>query len=1175
MKIQLIQLLCKGLIFSLFISCHSDDKMFRSLSKDKTGINFENKLNYNDSLSVLDFEYMFNGAGVALLDVNKDGLTDVLFTGNNVSAALYLNKGNMRFEDITAKAGLKTKGWCYGASVVDINQDGYPDIYISKAGSRGTPPEKMRNLFFINNGNNTFTDAGAKMGLDDDGYDIQAAFLDYDHDGDLDMYLLRNGFVNYNRNTVRSKQIDGGAPSTDKLFRNNGNSTFTDVSEEAGITIEGFGLGVTVCDLNNDNWPDIYVSNDFLTNDLIWINNCNGTFTNMADKMLRHTTYNAMGNDVADFNNDGREDIVEVDMLPPDNKRWKLTMMGNTYDQFQQGIGFGYQPQYVRNSLQLNNGPSPSPEGEGRGEVTFSEIGQLAGISATEWSWAPLLADFDNDGLKDLFITNGYRQDITNLDFIIYGKRSLYMGTPAANRKERIDMLNTFEGIKVPNYLFKNNGDLTFKNVAPDWGLDKATFSNGMAYGDLDNDGDLDLVINNLDQPASVYENQLNKIHPDTKWMRINFKGSEKNRDGFGAKVYTWQGTKMQYQYYSPCRGYLSAVEPFLHFGFSNKSVDSLKVIWPDGKEQLIKSPSSDKLLTLVYDNAQTPAGTKSNGSKLLFTECSKNLKILYKHQEDEFVDFKIQPLLPRLLSHEGPAISVGDVNGDGLEDFFAGGAAGFKGQIFTQRKDGTFSQSALADSNLSDNMGALFFDANNDGKQDLYVAAGGVCAKQNGDSVYQHKFYQNDGKGNFYLEKNALPPINTSGSSVIAADYDHDGDLDLFVGGRVSPGNYPYAPASFLLRNDSKNGQSQFTDVTKQSGINPANPGMVTSALWTDFDNDGWQDLIIVGEFMPIRFFKNNKGRFTETTNQTGLRNTGGWWNSLVAADFDNDGDIDYMLGNRGLNGPYKASAKEPVCIYAKDYDKNGRLDPVMCHFENGKEYIVHARDDINKQMTPMRARFRDYTTYATATFQEAFRADEIAGAYVVRCETFSSAYLENRGKGKFSLHNLPLEAQFAPIYGMLTKDFNGDGNTDVLCVGNSYSTEVQTGYYDAQGSFILMGNGKGNFTADRKNINAIGDNKAVAELTLANGSSMFLVSSNSDSLHAYRLNQPAHKSITINPDETIAIVTTRQGATSRQEFYYGNSYLSQSSRTLMVLPNIKSVEIYNNQGKKRELNF
>jgi hypothetical protein len=762
------------------------------------------------------------------------------------------------------------------------------------------------------------------------------------------------------------------------------------------------------------------------------------------------------------------------------------------------------------------------------------------------------------------------------LDFIVYGKRALFMGTPEANRKDRIDRLKNFEGIKVPNFLFKNNGDLTFSNVATEWGLDVATYSNGSAYGDLDNDGDLDLVINNLDQPASVFENQSNKIKPDEKWLRINFKGPKGNRDGLGAKVYTWQGTNLQYQYYSPYKGYLSTVEPFLHYGFQNKTVDSLKVIWPDGKEQVLKNPPLNRLLTLDYNNAYSINSKPTLPHSLLFTDCSKDDHIQYKHQEDEFVDFKIQPLIPHMLSHEGPGISVGDINGDGLEDFFVGGAAGFKGYIFTQGKNGSFTKQALGDNNYSDNMGVLFFDADKDGDQDLYIVSGGVSAKKNGDSVYQHLFYLNDGKGNFTLAKNALPQINTSGSTVIAADYDHDGDLDLFIGGRVSPGEYPYAPKSFLLRNDASPmsaGGIKFTDVTNQLCPKLVNIGMVTSALWTDFDNDGWQDLIVAGEFMPITFIKNEKGK--SFSSPFIIDHSQGWWNSIVAGDFDNDGDIDYVAGNIGLNGPYKASAKEPVCIYAKDYDKNGRLDPIMCHYGNGIEYIVHSRDDINKQITPMRARFRDYTSYAAVTFKEAFRPDEISDAYVVRCETFSSAYIENLGNGKFAIHNLPLEAQFAPIYGMVSKDFNGDGNLDVMCVGNSYSTEVQTGRYDAQGSFLLMGNGKGSFTADRNEINVIGDNKAVAEMLDANGSSMFLISSNSDSLHVYRLNQPHQKVVFINPDDTYAIITFRNGIKCRQEFYYGSSYLSQSSRQLMISPNIQTVNIYNSSGKKREVNF
>jgi hypothetical protein len=600
-----------------------------------------------------------------------------------------------------------------------------------------------------------------------------------------------------------------------------------------------------------------------------------------------------------------------------------------------------------------------------------------------------------------------------------------------------------------------------------------------------------------------------------------------------------------------------------------------------EDKEQLIKNPQANKLLTLNYKGAQILPNKQPLHYRMLFKECSKDAQIKYKHKEDEFVDFKMQPLLPHMLSHEGPGISVGDVNEDGLEDFFVGGAAGSTGNIFTQQKDGTFSMHPLADSNLADNMGSLLFDADEDGDEDLYVVSGGVSEKKNGDPVYQHLFYLNDGKGKFTEIKTALPQINTSGSVAIAADYDHDGDLDLFVGGRISPGEYPYAPKSFLLRNDtpqpSRNkvgkGEVKFTNITKELCPKLADIGMVTSALWTDFDNDGWTDLMIVGEFMPVTFFKNEKGK-TFSLPFT-IDHSHGWWNSLVSGDFDNDGDIDYLAGNLGLNGPYKASAEEPVCIYAKDYDKNGRLDPIMCHYLDHKEYTVHARDDINKQITPMRARFRDYTSYAAATFKEAFRPDEIEDAYVVRCETFASSFIENLGNGKFEIHNLPIEAQFTPIYGMISKDFNEDGNLDLLCVGNSYATEVQTGRYDAQGSFLLIGNGKGQFTVNRKEINVIGDNKAISELVNADSSSLFLISSNSDSLHVYSLNQSPQKIVSISPDETYAIITFRDGKKCRREFYYGSTYLSQSTRRLTISPNIQSVVIYDSAGNKRELNF
>jgi enediyne biosynthesis protein E4 len=1096
--------------FTLFSACkkRGEAALFQELSPEQTGIQFKNQLIYNDSLTVLEFEYMFNGGGVALCDVNNDGLQDIFFTGNMTSCKLYLNKGNLKFEDITEKAGLHTEGWSYGASIVDINQDGFQDIYISKAGSRKTPPNEMKNQFFINNGNNTFTDKAGGMGLDENGYDIQAAFLDYDKDGDLDMYLTKNAFVNYNRNNIRPKLTEGQAASTDKLFKNEGNTEggklphFTDVSAQAGITIEGFGLGVNVCDLNGDNYPDIYVSNDFLTNDLVWINNKNGTFTNKAHDMLRHTTYNGMGNDVADYNNDGLPDIAVVDMLPPDVKRWKLTMGGNTFDEFQQStFTYGYEPQYVRNTLQLNNGNG-----------TFSEIGQLAGIHATEWSWSPLFADYDNDGKKDLFIANGYRQDVTNLDFIMYGKRTLFMGTPEANRKDRLDMLKKFEGIHIHNYLYCNKGDLTFEDVSEKWGMTKPSYSNGAVYGDLDNDGDLDLVINNLDEVSQVYENKTNTLKPDNKWLRLKLKGEQGNRDGLGAQVWLWQKGEVQYQYFSPYRGYLSTMEHFVHFGLQNAPVDSLKILWANGKTQTLNTPSVNQVLTLDINNTtKKQLGVETlqcNVSTVQFTDVTTASGINYKHQEDEFVDFKIQPILPRLYSHDGPCLAVADINGDGLEDFYVGAAAGFKGSFFIQmahsdkigNKNGSFISQPMLETNASDDMSALFFDADKDGDMDLYIASGGVLPQKQGDPVYQHRLFMNDGKGHFTKNSQAIPPsVCTSASIVTACDYDKDGDLDLFVGGRISAGEYPMPPRSFLLKNTN----GIFTDETPES---LKNIGMVTAANWADIDGDKWQDLVLVGEFMPITIFKNKNGTLRNPKSE--IRNSRGWWNSITAADFDKDGDIDFVVGNLGLNTPYRPTPKEPVCIYAKDYDKNGRIDPIMCRYENGKEYMTHARDDINKQITPMRARFRDYTTYAITPFEKAFRPDEISDAYVVRCEKTESMYLENKGNGQFDMHNLPIEAQFSPINSMITGDFDKDGNLDVLAVGNSYSTEVQTGRYDAQGSLLLKGNGKGNFIADRHALNVIGDNRAVVSLKKADGSNLILIAPNSDNLKAFKIN-------------------------------------------------------------------
>jgi enediyne biosynthesis protein E4 len=1153
--------------FAAFVlsNCNNKpDQLFQSIDPEDSGVTFSNNLIYTDTLTVLDFEYLYNGAGVGIGDINNDGFQDIYFSGNMTSGKLYLNKGAWKFEDITEKAGISTSVWVNGVTIIDINQDGFKDIFLCVAGTRHTPAAKKKNLLFINNGNSTFTESAEAYGLQGTGHNIQSTFFDSDKDGDLDVYILRNAFVDYSRNRARPKSVKGESSTTDQLYRNNGDNTFTDVSDQAGILIEGFGLGVQVCDINEDSWPDVYVSNDFITNDLLYINNRDGTFSNKAGQYFKHATYNAMGNDIADINNDGLVDVVELDMLPEDNLRWKVTIMGNTYDEFENGLKFGYEPQYIRNTLQLNNGNGK-----------FSEIGYLAGIEATDWSWSPLLADYDNDGFKDLFITNGYRQDITNLDFIKFSERTLRMGTSEGNKKERIEMLKKIPGIKAHNYLYKNNGNLTFTDQSKVWGLAEPSFSNGAAYADLDNDGDLDFIINNIDAPATLYKNtEVNKENKKSNFLRITFDGPALNRGGIGAKACLKSKGKLQYQFFTPSRGFLSSVEPALHFGVGDlTSIDSLEVIWPDGKYELIKNVKANQVLLLKYSSAAKRIEPEKKPSALVFTETTKELGINYQHKENDFVDFKVQPLLPHTHSRNGPGMAVADVNGDGLEDFYIGAATDQSGKLFIQQANGKFKDVNFSPSGtLSDNMGILFFDADNDNDDDLYIASGGT-EHEKGSTLYYDNLYLNDGKGNFNVTQGAIPNSSQSGSSVIAADYDRDGDLDLFVGGRIIPAEYPMPSASYILRNDTKGNVCRFTDVTKEVAPDFLKLGLVTSALWTDVDNDGWIDLMIVGEFMPITCYKNNVGKSLTPFGNESLMHTSGWWNSLVGGDFDNDGDTDYIAGNLGLNSRYKATEKEPLCIYANDYDKNGSIDPVMSLYIQGEKQVAHTWDDLVKQMSPIRARFRTYQPYAEASFEKSFTKSELQSAYKVCAEWFQSSYIENLGNGKFSLKALPIQAQFSPIFGMVAEDYNEDGNLDVLMVGNSYATEVSTGRYDASIGLYLRGDGKGNFTfvnVQQSGFMVDKDAKGFAKLILEDGHELLLAAANNDSLKVHKANKIS-KYLRADKKDSYALIKFKNGKTYKHEFYYGSTYLSQSSRSMKLSDQIDSIEVYDFIGGKK----
>lgn len=1023
--------------------------LFELLKPEDTGINFTNQLPEDSSFNLLNYLYYYDGGGVAAGDVNNDGLPDLFFTSNLGADRLYLNRGNYRFEDVTARAGVAgTDGWTTGVTMADVNGDGHLDIYVS-----GVSYLTMhgRNVLYINNGDATFTERTREHGLEHVGYSTQAAFFDADADGDLDMYLL-NHSTHSERGVSARPQREGQHPRAgDRLFRNDG-GRFVDVTARAGIYsgVEGYGLGVVASDLNLDGCIDLFVANDFQENDFLYYNNCDGTFTESIAKSMGHTSRSSMGVDAADFDNDGRPDLMVLDMLPERESVLKTSANAESFNVFNLKVKAGYHPQYGRNTLQLN-----------RGAGRFSEIGFLAGVHATDWSWSTLFADLDNDGLKDIFVTNGiYRRpnDLDYIDFVSGAaiQASLERGIGAAS----LALLKRMPQIPLASVAFRNRGDLTFANVAPEWGLDQPGFSNGAVYVDLNNSGALDLVVNTINAPARVYRNRGREL-TGHHFLQVALDGAPGNTGGIGARVTIFHGGTRQMAEQMPTRGFQSSVDNRLHFGLgSATAVDSLEVVWPDGRRQQVRNVAADSRITLAQSKATRTSVSRSSlslAARPMFTDVTRATGITYRHRENEFVDSNREPLMPHLLSTEGPALATGDVNGDGLDDIYVGGAKWQSGQLFVQRRDGTFQSLTQRDfraDSLSEDVDAAFFDADGDRDLDLYVVSGGNEFSGD-DEALRDRLYRNDGSGNFTRDASALPSFFHNGSCVAAADFDRDGDVDLYVGSRVVSGAYGEAPRGYLLEND---GRGRFRDVTADKAPSLVETGMATSAAWLDTDANGTLDLVVVGEWMPVRVFGQERGgRFVDRTDAAGLGGSSGWWNHVSAADLNADGRQDLVLGNLGLNSYIKASKDEPARLYVHDFGRNGGLEQILTFYKNGVSYPVADRDEIIRSIPTLRSKYPSYASFGASRVEDMFPPAELKAAQVLEARTFATSIAINQGGGAFRLQPLPAEAQIAPVNASIVDDFDADGRPDILLAGNFFGATPMFGRYDASYGTLL----------------------------------------------------------------------------------------------------------------------
>lgn len=1127
-------------------------KIFELTKPEETGIDFINTVPENDSLNQSTYHYVFNGNGVAAGDLNNDGLPELIFTGNEKPAKIYLNKGGFKFEDFTAKSGLKTQYWMSGVSLADVNNDGFQDIYICRTGPEKNP-ERKRNLLFINNKNMTFTEQGAAWGVDDAGNATCATFFDMDNDGDMDMYLgnhTQQFFVDMGLKFSRTNKMD--ANNQQHMYRNDGGK-FTDISEESGVKAMGYCLSATASDFNRDGYTDLYICNDYQVPDYYYINNGDGTFSEKLTSYFRHTSMNSMGADAADYNRDGWMDLMTLDMLADDPRRFMLLAINKTFEYYITSIRNGYGFQDIHNTLQTNNG--------GKG---FSDLAYLNGVARTDWSWSPLFADFDNDGLADLYVSNGYYRDVTNMDFMLYQKRKAEQTKQSVSQKEILEKL-PFE--KLSNFAFKNQGNYQFTNVTQDWGLEEPTLSTGSTYADLDGNGSLDIILCNQGDVAHVYKN----IQTNNHYLRLKFRG-DKNKFGIGCKVFVTTDSATTLMEMQQSRGYQSSTEPVMHVGTgSAKSIKKLVIIWPGGKFQEMTDVKADQVLTIEEKNA----GGKYNFATpdvSVFANLTEQLGLDFVHEESFTPDFKRETLLPHSFTQLGPGSATGDVNGDGLADLIFTNAYSSRGPVlYLQQQDGNLKKSgsqpwsAMSDVDVT---GILLFDADKDGDNDVYLAAGG--AEHDWPSAkYRHRLFINDGKGQFSEKKGALPEVNCSGSCVTGGDIDGDGDVDLFVGSRVKPGFYPTMSdvRSYLLRNDG----GTFTDITQFAAPDLMYPGMLCAAVFADYNNDKRMDLILAGEWIPIVFMQNTGTKFVNQTGEAGTVDASGWYNSLLPVDIDNDGDLDIIAGNKGSNSYFRASAESNLKIFWTDLDNNGRHDIWMSYTRNGKDYPVYNMDEMAESYPLfMRKRFTTYGDFAGRSVGEIF-GEENMSKNILKATEFRHVLLINNG-GKFSITYLPALAQAGPLYGMLAADVDGNGYQDILCVGNNHSTRVQHGKDDALNGFVLYNN-QGNLSFSDGSQNGFyvpGDGKSLVWLPGSAPGLRLVASQNKGKSLVFGLKKATHKFMLAPAGAATALVTMNDGKTRLETMTFGMGYISCPVPGVWTNSTVKSVQFFDAGGRK-----